>query len=98
MEGEKMRIYVGNLPKDADEDDLLDMFAEYGIVRNIKIIRDRYTNVSRGYAFLEMPDEQAAVKAIEEWDQGSIDDQVIRVDVAKASIKEIRVLREGIRV
>jgi len=93
-----MRIYVGNLPKDADEDDLLDMFAEYGIVRNIKIIRDRYTNVSRGYAFLEMPDEQAAVKAIEEWDQGSIDDQVIRVDVAKASIKEIRVLREGIRV
>jgi RNA recognition motif-containing protein len=98
LEGEKMRIYVGNLPKDADEDDLLDMFTEYGIVRNIKIIRDRYTNISRGYAFLEMPDETAAVKAIEEWDQGSIDDQVIRVDVAKASIKEVRIVQSAIRV
>lgn len=93
-----MRIYVGNLPKDADEDDLLEMFTEYGIVRNIKIIRDRYTNTSRGYAFLEMPDETAAVKAIEEWDQGSIDDQVIRVDVAKASIKEVRIVQGAIRV
>lgn len=93
-----MRIYVGNLPKDADEDDLLEMFTEYGIVRNIKIIRDRYTNISRGYAFLEMPDETAAVKAIEEWDQGSIDDQVIRVDVAKASMKEVRIVQGAIRV
>jgi RNA recognition motif-containing protein len=98
MEGETMRIYVGNLPKDANEDDLLEMFGEYGIVRNIKIIRDRYTNISRGYAFLEMPDEDAANKAIEEWDQGSIDDQVIRVDVAKASIKDFKILQGVMRV
>ena len=82
-----MRIYVGNLPNDADEDDLVDMFSEYGSVRNIKIIRDRYSNTSRGYAFLELPNAKAASQAIEDWDQGSIDDQVIRVDVAKASVK-----------
>ncbi|NOZ60680.1 MAG: RNA-binding protein [Calditrichaeota bacterium] len=82
-----MRIYVGNLPKDADERDLLDMFEEYGKVDNVKIIRDRYSKSSKGYGFLEMPDEQAAMKAIEDWDQGSIDDQVIRVDIAKASLK-----------
>lgn len=93
-----MRIYVGNLPKDADEDDLLEMFGEYGTVRNIKIIRDRFTNISRGYAFLEMPDENAASKAIEEWDQGSIDDQVIRVDVAKASLKEYKIMPAVMRV
>lgn len=93
-----MRIYVGNLPKDADEDDLLEMFGEYGTVRNIKIIRDRFTNISRGYAFLEMPDEGAAAKAIEEWDQGSIDDQVIRVDVAKASLKEFKIMPAVMRV
>ncbi len=83
-----MRLYVGNLPKDADEEDLLDMFQEYGKVRNIKIIRDRYSKLSRGYAFLEIPDAEAALKAIEDWDQGSIDDHVIRVDVAKASIND----------
>lgn len=83
-----MRIYVGNLPKDTDEDDLLEMFEEYGSVRNIKIIRDRYSKCCRGYGFLELPDEGAAKQAIEDWDQGSIDDHIIRVDVAKASSKE----------
>jgi len=86
-----MRIYVGNLPRDANEDDLLEMFSEYGIVKNIKIIRDRYSNTSRGYAFLELPDERSALQAIEDWDQGSIDNQVIRVDIAKASVKEVKV-------
>ncbi len=80
-----MRLYIGNLPKDADEGDLLEMFEEYGRVRNIKIIRDRFSNLSRGYGFLELPDEKAARQAIEDWDQGSIDDHVIRVDIAKAS-------------
>ncbi len=93
-----MRIYVGNLPNDADESDLVDMFSEYGSVRNIKIIRDRYSNTSRGYAFLELPNAKAAFQAIEDWDQGSIDDKVIRVDVAKASVKEFETFRETVRV
>jgi len=80
-----MRIYVGNLPKDADEADLMDMFEEYGRVKNIKIIRDRFSNLSRGYGFVELPNEDAVRKAIEDWDQGSIDDHIIRVDVAKSS-------------
>jgi len=80
-----MRLYVGNLPKDADEADLLEMFQEYGRVRNVKIIRDRFSNLSKGYGFLELPDEHAAQQAIEDWDEGSIDDHVIRVDIAKSS-------------
>jgi len=78
-----MRIYVGNLPKNADEDDLIEIFSEYGIVRNIKIFRNISTDFSGGYALLEMPDEKAAIRAIEEWDQGSIDDQVIAVNAYK---------------
>ncbi len=93
-----MRIYVGNLPKDTDEYDLIEMFSEYGMVRNIKIIRDRYSNSARGYAFLELPDAKAAFEAIRDWDQGSIDDQIIRVDVAKASIKEYESFREHVRL
>jgi len=93
-----MRIYVGNLPRDADETDLHEMFSEYGAVKNIKIVRDRYSNTSRGYAFLELPDARAAKQAIQDWDQGSIDDQVIRVDIAKASLKEFETVRENVRV
>ncbi len=92
-----MRIYVGNLPKDTEEDDLIEMFSEYGNVKNIKIIRDRFSNTSRGYAFLELPDAKAAFEAIRDWDQGSIDDQVIRVDIAKASLKEFESYRQQLR-
>ena len=74
-----MIIYIGNLPKDVDEDELLEMFEEYGAVISAKIIRDHYTKKSLGYAFVKMGDKDAALKAIEEWDEGSIDDQIIKV-------------------
>jgi len=85
-----MNIYIGNLPRDLEEEELVEMFIEYGNVRNAKIIRDRHTNMSRGYGFIEMEDEQAAMRAIEEWDQGSIDDRVIRVNIAHSSQKKIK--------
>lgn len=51
-----MNIYVGNLPKDMEEDEIYEMFMEYGKVSNVKIIRDHHTRISRGYAFVEMID------------------------------------------
>ena len=80
-----MNIYIGNLPRDMEEEELVEMFIEYGRVRSAKIIRDRHTNISRGYAFIEMEDEKAALTAIEDWDQGSIDDRIIRVSIAHSS-------------
>jgi len=78
-----MIIYIGNLPQDMYEDELLEMFEEYGAVKSVKIIKDPYTKKSRGYAFVKMDDKDAALKAIEEWDEGSIDDQVIKVQEAR---------------
>jgi len=78
-----MIIYIGNLPQDIYEDELLEMFEEYGAVKSVKIIKDRYTKKSRGYAFVKMDDKDAALKAIEEWDEGSIDDQIIKVQEAR---------------
>lgn len=78
-----MIIYIGNLPQDIYEDELLEMFEEYGAVKSVKIIKDRYTKISRGYAFVKMDDKDAALKAIEEWDEGSIDDQIIKVQEAR---------------
>jgi RNA recognition motif-containing protein len=82
-----MIIYVGNLPQDIYEDELLEMFEEYGAVKSVKIIKDRYTQKSLGYAFVKMDDKDAALKAIEEWDQGSIDDQIIKVQEARSTKK-----------
>lgn len=82
-----MIIYVGNLPQDFEEDELIEMFEEYGKVNSVKIIRDQITNRSRGYAFVKMDDKEAALQAIEDWDQGSIDDQIIKVQEARFSGK-----------
>jgi len=78
-----MNIYIGNIPTDIEEDEITEMFEEYGIVKSTKIIKDRYTRKSRGFGFIEMENNEAAKKAIEDWDQGSIDDQIINVRKAK---------------
>lgn len=85
-----MIIYIGNLPQDVYESELLEMFEEYGAVKSVDIIKDPYTKKSRGYAFVKMDDNDAALKAIEEWDEGSIDDQIIKVQEARVTKKSRR--------
>jgi RNA recognition motif-containing protein len=82
-----MNIYIGNLPKDFDENELLEMFEEYGVVNKAVIIRDRYSKISQGYGFVEMDDKKAALKAIEDWNHGSIDDNIIKVKESKSQGK-----------
>ncbi len=52
-------IYVGNLPFSATEDEVRDLFANYGNVDSVKIITDRETGRPRGFAFVEMGDAEA---------------------------------------
>jgi len=78
-----MNIYIGNIPTDIEEDEITEMFEEYGIVKSTKIIKDRYSKKSRGFGFVVMENNEAAKQAIEDWDQGSIDDQIIKVREAK---------------
>ena len=59
------KIYVGNIPFNATEQDLRDLFSEYGEIESLKIIQDQFTNRSRGFGFVEMADDQAAKKAME---------------------------------
>ncbi|MBD98511.1 MAG: RNA-binding protein [Verrucomicrobia bacterium] len=62
-----MNIYVGNIPYKATEDDLGNLFAEFGDVSSVKIIQDKFTGRSKGFGFVEMNDE-AGVNAIESLD------------------------------
>ena len=57
-------IYVGNLSYDATEDELANLFAQYGDVVSARIISDRYTNRSKGFGFVEMAEADAATAAI----------------------------------
>ena len=76
------RIYVGNLPFTASEDDVRNLFAEYGEVMSVALITDRETGRPRGFGFVEM-DEAGATKAIETLDQTEMDGRSLTVNEAK---------------
>jgi len=78
-----MNIYVSNLSFAVQDEDLREFFAEYGEVTSAKIITDKLTQRSRGFGFVEMPDDTAAEKAIKELDGGMVDGRAIKVTVAK---------------
>ena len=78
-----MNIYVANLSFAVKDEDLRSYFAEYGEVSSAKVIQDKLTNRSRGFAFVEMPDDTAAEKAIKELDGAMVDGRSIKVNVAK---------------
>ena len=59
-----MNIYVANINFRASEDDLKDLFSQYGEVTSVKILKDRETNRSRGFGFVEMSDDSAGQAAI----------------------------------
>ena len=58
-------IYVGNLAWSATEEDLRQLFAQYGVVARAQVISDRETGRSRGFGFVEMANDEEAQKAIE---------------------------------
>jgi len=61
-----MNIYVGNLNFKVTENDLENLFGEYGTVSSAKIITDKYSGRSKGFGFVTMDDHDEASKAIEE--------------------------------
>lgn len=84
------RLYVGNLSFHTTEDLLLQAFAQYGDVVEAKLILDRETGRSRGFAFVTMATPEGAKKAIESMDGAALDGRNLRVNEA-----EERKPREG---
>jgi RNA recognition motif-containing protein len=75
------RIYVGNLPYNATEDDIRALFAQYGTVQSVSIITDRETGQARGFGFVEMNEgAQEAIAALDQKDYGG---RNLRVNIAK---------------
>ena|SRR5579864_596531 len=78
-----MNIYVSNLSFNVQDEDLREFFAEYGEVSSAKVITDKFTQKSRGFGFVEMPDDEAGQKAIKELDGAHVEGRAITVTVAK---------------
>ena len=78
-----MNIYVGNLSFGSSEDDLRSEFEAYGEVMSVKIITDRETGRSRGFAFVEMAEDSAGQTAIDALNGKDIDGRAVSVNPAR---------------
>ena len=90
-----MTIYVGNLSYQAGEQELTNLFSEFGTVNSVKLISDKFTGRSKGFAFVEMAEESAAQQAIEALDKKEFMTRTLTVNEAKPREEGDRPARSG---
>jgi len=78
-----MNIYVGNLSYKMDDNDVEAIFAKFGAVKSAKVIMDRETGRSKGFAFVEMNEQSAGQEAIEALNGKESDGRTLRVNEAQ---------------
>ena len=85
-----MNIYVGNLSYEVNERDLKEAFAAYGQVETVKIILDNYTGRSKGFGFVEMPNNSEAQSAIEALNDKEFKGRALKVNTARPRAEKRR--------
>lgn len=78
-----MNIYVANLPYSTDRDQLREIFAAYGEVSSARVVTDRETGRSKGFGFVEMPDNVQAAAAVEALSGSEVGGRKIVVNEAR---------------
>jgi RNA recognition motif-containing protein len=78
-----MNIYLGNVDFKVKEEQLTDLFAEYGEVKSVKVITDKLTGRSKGFAFVEMPNDDEAKEAITALNGYMLNSRELSVSVAR---------------
>ena len=78
-----MNIYVGNLASDVKDEELKDLFSQHGRVDSVKIIRDMFSQTSKGFGFVEMPNDDEALEAINSLNETEFDGRSIVVKKAR---------------
>lgn len=77
------KLFVGNLSFSTTEGDVLDLFQQAGEVTSCELILDKFTNKSRGFAFVQMGSQEAADKAVSEFNGKELDGRALTVNEAK---------------
>lgn len=83
------KIYVGNLSYGSTEESLSALFGNYGEVISAIVIKDKFSNRSKGFGFVEMADESAAQNAINELNEKEFEGRRIRVNIAQEKPRRI---------
>ena len=78
-----MNIYVGNLPYKISDADLRELFAAYGEVSSVSMVKDKMTGQSKGFGFVEMPNAAEASAAIQGLNEKAVQGRNIKVNEAK---------------
>ena len=78
-----MNIYIGNLSYEVTEEDLKQAFETFGEVESVKIIKDKYTNRSKGFGFVEMPAKAEAQSAINDLNGKELKGRTLNVNEAR---------------
>ena len=78
-----MNIYVGNLSYDVTEDEVRDIFSPHGEISSLSIIKDKYSGQSKGFGFIEMPNQAEAEEAIKALNESELKGRNIKVNQAK---------------
>ena len=92
-----MNIYVANLSWNTNSDSLQELFSQYGEVTSAYIINDRETGRSRGFGFVEMPNDEEGQKAIDTLNETEFEGKNIAVSVARPRTERPAGACEGIR-
>jgi RNA recognition motif-containing protein len=85
-----MNIYVGNLAWETTEEDLKTAFGVYGEVDTVKVIKDNYTGKSKGFGFVEMPDNAQAQAAIDGMNNKEFKGKTLTVNTARPRTENTR--------
>ena len=83
-----MNIYIGNLSYNTTEDTLKSLFAEFGDIESVKMIKDRFSGRPKGFGFIEMPSNSEADQAIKALNGNRIDGNHIKVKPADSGRKK----------
>lgn len=78
-----MNLYIGNLANEVTDEILQEAFAEYGEVSSAKVIKDKFSNLSRGFGFVEMPNNAEADKAIKTLNGEELEGKAIQISEAR---------------
>ena len=85
-----MMIYVGSLSYSTTEDELEKLFSEFGGVESVSLVKDSYSGQSKGFGFIEIPNNADADKAIKALNGSSFQGRLIKVNQYQANTKNSR--------
>ena len=78
-----MRIYVGNLPYSVTDEDLREVFGEYGELASAEVLKDKFSGQSKGFGFVDMPNSSEAETAIKELNESVFKGRKLTVNEAR---------------